>query len=190
MKVWVRLTELEAEMSSRKIDFSWEDAGFGLRAAGVMLDGKGRVLLCRVANDPELDFWVLPGGGCMLHETSIETVEREFLEEANFEVEVQRLLWIQEYYFMHEGRKIHGVGFYYLVSPKETNGVWEQDEFLGQEDDFAPNRILKLAFKWFDPSELEALELYPIHFKKALQNIPKHPVHVINREYEDSLSGG
>lgn len=175
--------ELKVVMGSRKIDITWDEGGFGMRAAGVMLDGKGRVLLCRVANDPKLDFWVLPGGGCMLHETSMETVKREFIEEANFEVEVQRLLWIQEYYFIHEGRRIHGVGFYYLVSPKEPNGVWEQEEFMGQESDFLPKTLLKLQFKWFDPSELEGLEFYPIHFKKALRNIPQHPVHVINREF-------
>ncbi len=172
-------------MDPKKIDFTWDESGFGVRAAGVMLDSENRVLLCKVADDPDLDFWVLPGGGCTLHETSVETVRREFLEEANFEIDVQRLLWIEENYFVMKGKKIHGIGFYFLVTPNKPSGVWEQEEFNGQEADLDPDRVYELAFRWFKPAELTELEFYPVYLKKILRSIPEHPLHVIHKDYDE-----
>ena len=126
---------------TQKISVKWEEGEFGLRSAGIMLDNKNRVLLCRLEEE---FIWVIPGGGSVLHETSKETVEREFLEEVGFEVDVQRLLWIEENFFEYGGAKIHGLGFYFLVTPKDANGIWEQEEFAGQEDEFRPGEKLKM----------------------------------------------
>ena len=168
---------------SQKIGMKWDEGTFGLISAGIMLDDRGRVLLCRQENE---DIWVIPGGGAILHETSEDTVKREFLEESNFEVEVQRLLWIEENFFTYEGVKIHGLGFYFLVTPNNATGVWDQDEFMGQEDDLTPGRIYPLIFKWFDRSKLDSVNLYPSKYREILKTIPEHPMHIVHITYDES----
>jgi 8-oxo-dGTP pyrophosphatase MutT (NUDIX family) len=173
------VVEWEKIVMPRKIDIIWDEGWFGTRSAGVMLDERNRVLLCRLEDD---DIWVLPGGGMVLHETSEETVRREFFEEANFEVNVHKLLWIEENYFVFNEKKVHGIGFYFLVSPKDATGVWEQDEFFGQEEEISPSENWTLIFKWFNTSELDELNLKPSYLKKVLKNIPEHPVHIVHHD--------
>ena len=92
---------------TQKIVFKTDDGVYGHRASGVMIH-RGRVLLCRLVDD---DIWVLPGGGINLHETAEDAVKREFQEEGEFVIDVQRLLWIIENFFILRvsGEKIHGV---------------------------------------------------------------------------------
>lgn len=65
---------------------------FNYRVAGVLVRGN-MVLLHKEEKD---QYWYLPGGRCELMETSVETLVREFREEANATVTVQRLLWVIE----------------------------------------------------------------------------------------------
>lgn len=161
-----------------KISITSEDGRFGPRAAGIMVDGKKRVLLSRLEGE---DFWFLAGGIIRLHETSQETVKREFLEEAGFEIEVHRLLWIIENFFTFKDEKYREIGFYFLVSPEEAKELWEQQEFMGKEEQHIPvYRSRKLIFKWFDPSELDKLNLKPSVLIELLKNIPEHPIHIIH----------
>ena len=164
MRVEFHLIEWENTTMSPKIHAKWDEGAFGLRSAGIMLDSRGRVLLCRVEEDED-EWWMIPGGSAELHETSRDTLLREFVEEANFEIEIERLLWIEENFFESEGVKWHGLGFYYLVSPKDASGVWEQDEFRGQEDDFIPGKRLSLLFRWFDRSTLHEVNLLPSEYR-------------------------
>jgi ADP-ribose pyrophosphatase YjhB (NUDIX family) len=163
-----------------------ESGFFGLRAEGVMIHN-GRVLL----HQPEtLDLWTFPGGGVHLHETFEEALIREWLEETGFEIEVKRLLYVIENFFVGEethfphkfrNKKIHGLSFCFLVEPTEI-GVWMEDEFYGQEDIQYQGRDLRITFRWFNSQELKMINLVPICLKEALQNIPEHPIHIVNRE--------
>jgi ADP-ribose pyrophosphatase YjhB (NUDIX family) len=162
-----------------KIKIESEKDWFGSRATGVKLDEKDRVLLCQLEGE---DLWVLPGGGIGLHETLQETVERELFEEANFEVKVQRLLWIIENFFIFHGKKHHILEFYFLVTPKEPTGIWEQDEFGGLEDFLdadnfwhLPKGKTPLHFKWFDITTLNKINFKPTILKDLLKNHPNTP---------------
>ena len=164
-------------MVSKTIRIEWDEGMFGVRTVGVMLDGKNRVLLYHLKGD---DFWVFPGGGITpFVETAEEAIKRNFIEKAKFEIEVHRLLWILELYFTDKGKRVHGNGFYFLVSPKEATGVWEQDEFFGQKD---LRRSRDRVFKWFVISKLDEANLYPSNFRGLLKDIPEHTVHVVHRE--------
>ncbi len=169
---------------SRKISIKWDEGWFGARAVGVMLDGRNHVLLSRLEDD---DVWVLPGGAIALHETLNAAVKREFIEETRFEIEVHRLLWILENYFIFNGKRAHDIGFYFLVSPKEAKGVWEQDEFAGQEELHTPDRSWVLVFKWFDTAKLNKLNLKPSILIELLKDIPEHPTHVVHNAYGESI---
>ena len=162
-----------------QISVTLEAGSFGSRAAGIMVDGEKRVLLSRLEDE---DFWFLPGGIIRLQESSQETVKREFLDETGFEIEVHRLLWIIENFFIFNDEKYHEVGLYFLVSPKEAKELREQQEFIGQEEQHTHDRSWKLIFKWFDPSELDKLNLKPSVLIELLKNIPEHPVHIIHHD--------
>ena len=168
---------------SPSIHVKWDEGEFGLRSAGIMLDKSNRVLLCRVADD-ETEWWMIPGGSADLHETSEETLMREFIEEANFEINIRRLLWIEENFFIHEVVKWHGVGFYFLVTPKDPSGIWELDEFYGQETDLADGKDHPLIFKWFDRSDLHKVNLLPSEYRELLKDIPDNPTHLIHTSHE------
>ena len=73
------------------------------------------------------------------------------------------------------------IGFYFLVSPEEAKELWEQQAFMGKEEQHTPvYRSRKLIFKWFDPSELDKLNLKPAVLIELLKNIPEHPIHIIH----------
>ena len=162
---------------SKTISIEWDEGRFGVRTVGVMLDAKNRVLLYHLDGD---DFWVFPGGGITpFSETSKQAIKRNFVEKAGFEIEVHRLLWILELNFVDKGKMVHGIGFYFLVSPKEAHGFWGQDEFVGHKD---LHRNRARVFKWFDISELKEANLHPTNFRELLKNIPEHTVHVVHND--------
>lgn len=79
------------------------------------------------------------------------------------------------------------MGFYFLVSPKEATGIWEQDEFQGQEEELPLESNRTLIFRWFDRSKIESVNLYPSKYREMLKNIPEHPKHVVHITYDESL---
>jgi 8-oxo-dGTP pyrophosphatase MutT (NUDIX family) len=173
--------EVKIRIVPKTIRIQWDEGRFGVRTVGVMLDDKNRVLLYHLEGD---DFWVFPGGGIApFLETSKQAIERNFIEKAGFEIKVHRLLWVLELYFVDQGKRVHGIGFYFLVSPKETKGVWEQDEFAGHKD---LHRNRARIFKWFDISKLNEANLYPSSFRELLKDIPEHPVHVVHNEEDNA----
>jgi len=122
-----------------------------------------------------------------LHETSHEAVKREFMEEAELEIDVQRLLWVIENFFIlrRTGARIHDVGFYFLVSANDPEGRWTEDEFNGQEDYWedwkvVPGKTQPLIFKWFALEELDNLNLKPAVLKELLRELPDGTVHVVH----------
>ena len=173
---------------STKILINTDVGSFGLRAEGVMLNGD-RVLL----HQPEtFDFWTLPGGGVHFHETSQEALEREWVEETGFAIDVKRLLYVIENFFVYKGNdklpalttdgRVHGIGLCFLVEPVENDGEWLKDEFYGQEDIQYQGRDLEITFRWFAPDELDNIYLLPVCLKQALKKIPDFPLHIVNRE--------
>ena len=53
-----------------------------------MLDGSGRVLIVKRANEPLKGEWSLPGGGVDVGETLVDAIRREVREETGVEIEV------------------------------------------------------------------------------------------------------
>src|SRR5437588_3737411 len=67
--------------------------------------------------EPQGTFWTLPGGGIEPLESSQEALRREMREELDIAIQIERLLWITEEFFMADDIPHHQLGFYYLVTP-------------------------------------------------------------------------
>ncbi|HUU79534.1 MAG TPA: NUDIX domain-containing protein [candidate division Zixibacteria bacterium] len=159
---------------------------FCFRVAGILMN-KRRILL---QTDDLVDFWVIPGGGVKLFESSEQAIKREFQEEMKLKVEVDRLLWIVENSFIFDNTKLHGIEFTFLVKPLNEISGFNQREFHGIENDitvptesiYKEHEDLKLTFRWFKPEELDSITIKPDIYTNELKNIPSHAKLIRNLE--------
>ena len=166
-----------------------QKGGFCFRVAGVLLN-KGKILL---QTDDLVDFWVLPGGGVKLFESSEQAIKREFKEEMKLDVEIDRLLWVVENSYEFDKTKSHGIEFTFLVRPLSKISGLKQQVFQGIENDlivttesiYKDQKELKLTFRWFHPTELDSIIIKPDIYKNELKNIPKQPKLVRNLEIKE-----
>lgn len=76
----------------------------------IVPDNAGRILL--VEQNPEEDFWIIPGGRVEEAETPRQAARREVREETGLDVDIVRLIWYTEKYY-HE-HNVLGLCFIYL----------------------------------------------------------------------------
>jgi 8-oxo-dGTP pyrophosphatase MutT (NUDIX family) len=146
---------------------------FKYRVAGLALY-QGHVLIHQFEGS---DYWSLPGGNVELGESSEEALVRELYEEAGLEIEVVRLLWVHENYFVrHSGKQVHEICFYYLIRLKKE----ETFRFIGAEGK------TKLYFKWALLEDLALIPLVPTFLKTNLHLLPGQPVHIVSFEEKPS----
>jgi 8-oxo-dGTP diphosphatase len=67
-------------------------------SAGVIIEHDGKVLLVRHVKPGAYDFWVCPGGGVKGSESLEEAAVREAREEAGVDVELGKLIYIEEFF--------------------------------------------------------------------------------------------
>lgn len=76
------------------ICFDRDNKRFNFRIAGVSIHNN-KILLHRTEKD---SFWTLPGGRNEFNEFSKDTLLREMKEEIGENVEIERLLWVRNFY--------------------------------------------------------------------------------------------
>ena len=70
---------------------------YGISAAALVVRNE-QVLLVNHRETGRYDFWVPPGGGLQGSESIFECARRETLEETGLDVELDRILYIQEFW--------------------------------------------------------------------------------------------
>jgi 8-oxo-dGTP pyrophosphatase MutT (NUDIX family) len=154
------------------ITFDRDNIRFTNRIVGIAYDGN-RVLLHRAISD---DFWALPGGRAELLEPSPRTLIREMQEEIGVEVQVDRLLWVVENFFIHIGQSHHELGLYYLMHLPADSPLRDVAGFDGHEGE------QRIIFEWHPVETLEDLPLYPKFLRIGLKALPTATAHMINIE--------
>lgn len=149
--------------------FHTEQAVFNYRVAGIWIKDD-RILLHRASDD---HIWSLPGGRVEMNEASPASLQREFKEELNLSMHIERLVWVVENFFDYRDKKVHEIGFYYIVS-SEMEQPMPVGTFHGVEGE-------RLIYEWVPIDELEGVTLYPAFLKKALKEVPKFPEHYVVR---------
>ncbi len=152
------------------ITFDKGDIRFSYRVAGVAIQD-GKVLLQRRA---EGGFFFLPGGRAELQESAAQTLRREMQEEVQADVTVERLLWVVENFFEHEGKTFHELGMYFLMSFPENSPVLDTNQtFFVQEVGH------RFALQWLSLNALSNAPVYPSFLQTALQALPDRTVHIV-----------
>lgn len=151
--------------------FKTEFAVFNYRVAGVWLQD-GHVLLHKNMNDSH---WALPGGRVKLMEESTAGLLREFQEELNVELKVERLMWTTENFFHYDGKDFHEIAFYYEVTSIDAVEL-KVGAFHGAEED------KPLIYEWVPLTKLGEMSIQPSFLKDGLQELPLYPEHVVIRD--------
>lgn len=163
-------------MNSKRtmITFDRDRECFNYRVAGIVVENN-RILLHTTAKD---DFWSLPGGRVEIGETSSQALIREMKEELNEEVEIVRLLWIVENFFIYAQKNYHEICFYYLIKFSERSQLVKNSSFCGVEADS------DLEFRWFaiDSNVLSKLPLLPTFLQNSLKDLPTSVQHLVWRD--------
>lgn len=122
-----------------------------IRVCGVLIENNKYLLANHLGINILGDFWCAPGGGLEFGEKIEEALKREFLEEANLEIEVVRFLDFFEYI----KPPLHAVELFFEV--KRVVGILK----LGHDPETG-NDILK-EIRWFSQEELSLFNRDEIH---------------------------
>lgn len=146
----------------KDILFKTDEYVFSYRVAGLLVRD-GKILLQR----DKLGDHAVPGGHVSFMETTEETLKREFLEEIRAVIGVDRLVAVQENFFMWGSKPCHQVHFYYQIHLEEENIPLEGefpvcDELGGQRID--------LDFVWVPVENLSEISVYPREICQLLEN--------------------
>jgi 8-oxo-dGTP pyrophosphatase MutT (NUDIX family) len=147
--------------------FHTEQEVFNYRVAGIWIKDN-RILMHRASDD---NIWSLPGGRVEMNEASPVSLQREFKEELDISMTIERLVWVVENFFDYRGKRVHEIGFYYIVSSELEQPI-PVGPFHGVEGE-------RLIYEWVPVDELEDVILYPEFLKKALKNIPENSEHYV-----------
>ena len=114
------------------------------------------------------------GGAVNIHETSEEAVIREVEEEIGIRLEVERLAFVNEEFFILNGKKIHQMAFCYLMKAEPSLDIAE-GSFTDQGE--------KETLHWLSLDKLNDYNLVPGFLKsRKLDNITAVE-HIISKEY-------
>lgn len=146
---------------------------FNHRVAAVIV--KNNKLLAQ--KNTKTNEYYLVGGRVRFGESSEEALVREIKEELDITVTDFKPLWINECFFIEDGRKFHEIGMYYLVDISNTDFNNYETVFETKEE----NRIN--TYEWLDIDRLGNYVLYPQFIKDKINNTNRELKLIITKEY-------
>ena len=153
------------------VTYKTVEGRFNFRVAGLLVH-EDKLL---VMKDEHQSYFYIPGGRVKIHEQTEEAIKRELLEELTVDVRINRLLWINENFFVEDTlkEKFHEICFYYLL--ELTN-----DHLLKNGEAFVVNENGKIhQYIWTHFDNLSEIELYPLFLKEKIRQLPKQIEHII-----------
>lgn len=117
-------------------------------SAGAIIEDGGRLLLVRHLVPGKYDFWVCPGGGAKGTESLEQTAAREAKEETGLDVEVGKLVYIEEF----SNPETRFIKFWFLARVLD-----------GTIDTSHPETVREhiVEASWLHHAELEGKTVYP-----------------------------
>ena len=124
---------------------------YGISAASLVVKNE-RLLLVHHREEGKYNFWVPPGGSLKGSESIFDCARRETLEETGLNVELDSILYIQEFW----EPDYHFVKFFILAS--SAGG----ELTLANRD---ANESFLVDARWFSRDELQSLNVFPLPLK-------------------------
>lgn len=122
------------------------------------------------------DEYYLVGGRVRFGESSEEALVREIKEELGVSVSDFKPLWINECFFIDEGRRFHEIGMYYLVDICNTDFNKYETVFETHENSRTN------TYEWLETDKLDQITLYPLFIKDEIKNPNKNLKLIITKE--------
>lgn len=171
-----RLLFGEESLSSDDCRFDVGQNRFQLRVGAVIIeDGCALMAKCDAA-----DYYYSVGGGVKLGETAEEAVKREVFEETGLHYEVDRLLFVQENFFVDKvvakGKRFHEVCLHFLMKP------------MGKKEIKTDGSVCAAGLEymhWIPLEELKSIKMFPVFYPEKLMNLPDGVEHIVTDEIED-----
>lgn len=130
-----------------------------VRVAGVLIENDEILLIEHIKNGKK--YWLVPGGGVDWGESTSEALIREFKEETNLDIEVEKFLFLSE--TIAPDKKKHVINLYFQIKKSSDSA----DMILGNEKNLFDLKFVKR-------DEIENLKIYP--------NIKKQIIELLNKE--------
>ena len=138
-----------------------------IRVAGILIEDDKILLIQHQKNDKK--YWLIPGGGNDWGESTKEAVIREYKEETNLDIKVDKFLFFSETISPDKSR--HVLNLFYRVHRGNRDNKFMK---LGDEAVLA-------GLKFFGKDEIKDLTIYP--------NIKDNLVKIMNGEKVESYLG-
>ena len=133
---------------SQQSDSRWYPA-YPMVAAHPLVLKDGRLLLVKRAKEPSKGKWSIPGGRIELGESVYEAARREVLEECSINIEIERLLDVEDMILKDDdGRISYHFVIVYLIARYATGDIKANSE--------------SADIGWFTPAEIAGLDMHPL----------------------------
>ena len=150
------------------LTFRMDNDSFSVRAACIILhDGK----LLAATNISDKAYYTV-GGRTHLNETTSDAALREAFEETGVPFEIDRLLYVQEWFSAYDGNRHHHITFYYLM---KGDASFIPDNSPTDQKGFE-------TLHWLPLNHLNDYNLVPSFLKSALLSLPASPVHIVSED--------
>jgi ADP-ribose pyrophosphatase YjhB (NUDIX family) len=123
------------------------------------------------------DGYSIPGGHVNFGEKSEEALIREFKEEVNADIKVDRLILVGENFFPWGKRLCHQISLYYTIALCDNSQIPLSGKFRAIDE--TGNERVDLNFYWIYLNELHDLKLYPTNIKEDIISIPENIKHFV-----------
>lgn len=153
------------------IQFKTDEVVFNCRTVGVCIK-ENKIFLSKLKSD---DYWTFIGGKVQFGESTESAIIREYREEIDAVLQVERLIAVIENFFELDKKSWHQYIFFYQL--RDDNDVLE---FFDGERYIADHK--EGVYRWFELSELQNINIKPDCAKDILKDIPTHTQHYINRD--------
>ena len=159
-------------MKKNDVSSQASEGKFNYRVGAIIMDSE-KILM---ATNSGSNHYYTVGGRVKFGETAEEAVLRESFEETDVQLEIDKLVFIQENFFIMESskEKFHEIVFYYLMKDnkkiKETNKKVFKEEY--------DNVILD----WYTIGNLDKMIIYPDFLKTELLKLSQNIKHFITKD--------
>ena len=131
-----------------------------VRVAGILIENNKILLIEHLKKNKK--YWLVPGGGVDWGESTAEALIREYKEETNLDITVEKFLFLSE--TIAPDKKKHVINLYFQIKIIK-NCIYNMK--LGDERNLTD-------LKFITKEEIENIKLYP--------NIKTQLIHLLNEE--------